>query len=64
MSSARELLVVCVVACVCAVAVVLVLHALGFGEHAVIAAAVSGSTSAGVASVQFRESAAKENCDA
>lgn len=56
MPSWKELWVVCVVASVCAVTVVLVLHALGFGEHAAIAGAVSGSTSAGVASMQFRSS--------
>jgi hypothetical protein len=62
MPSWKELWVVCVVASLCAVTVVLVLHALGYGDHAVIAAAVSGSTSAGVASMQFRESA-ESNCD-
>jgi hypothetical protein len=62
MPSWKELWTVCVVASVCAVTVVLVLHALGYGEHAVIAAAISASTSAGVTAAQFRTTP-DEECD-
>jgi len=63
MPSWKELWTVCVIASVCAVTVVLVLHALGQGEHAVIAAAVSGSTSAGVTAMSFGKEP-EEGCEA
>lgn len=63
MPSWKEVWIACVVACVCAVIVVLVLHAFGQGEHAAIAAAVSGSTSAGVAAMSFGRTP-EEGCKA
>ncbi|MFN0133906.1 MAG: hypothetical protein ACKVW3_15425 [Phycisphaerales bacterium] len=49
-----RLVVIAVVAGVCALCVVLALHLFGLGEHAVIAAAVSASSSALVTSRSFR----------
>lgn len=46
MPTARQLLSVCIASSVVAVVVVLVMHAIGMGDNATIAAAVSGSMAA------------------
>lgn len=60
MPSLAQLVAVGVIAGVCALLVALALIALGLGEHAPIAAAVSAATSSAVAMNSVRSSAAGE----
>jgi hypothetical protein len=57
MPAAHQLLIAGIVA---SVVVVLALHFLGFGEHAAIAAGVSGAVSASVAVGQLQSAAKRE----
>lgn len=54
MPTLNQLFIVCVVSIVASVTMVLLFHLIGYGEHAVIAAAVSASSASVVALRQLR----------
>ena len=54
MPTMKQLAVVALIAAVCSVTVVLLLHLLGFGEHAPIAGGVSAGVAAAIAIGQQR----------
>jgi hypothetical protein len=63
MPSGEVLLKSCLVACVAAVTTVLVLHAVGHGDSAVIAAGVAGGVAATTTTVGQRKSKSSADAD-
>lgn len=56
MPTTRQLIVLCILVSIVSVVVVLVMHAIGLGRHAIIAAAVSSASAATVASLGMQRS--------